>query len=55
LTLAEAPPRTISETHQAGGNGRGWSLAIDRASGRMSGTIAETEGAFVVTGACRAP
>jgi hypothetical protein len=40
---------------QGSQNGRGWSLAIDRASGRMSGTIAETAGAFVVSGACRAP
>jgi hypothetical protein len=40
---------------QGSQNGRGWSLAIDRATGKMSGTISESAGAFVVTGSCRAP
>lgn len=40
---------------QGSQNGRGWSMAIDRASGAMSGTIAETAGAFVLSGACKAP
>jgi hypothetical protein len=37
---------------QGNQNGRGWSMAIDRASGRMVGTIAEPDGVFVVTGTC---
>ncbi len=37
---------------QGNQNGRGWSMAIDRASGRMVGTIAEPDGVFVVTGSC---
>lgn len=40
---------------QGSQNGRGWSVAIDRASGAMSGTIAEIEGAFVLAGSCKAP
>ena len=40
---------------QGSQNGRGWSIAIDRATGAMSGTIAEVAGAFVVTGTCKAP
>ena len=37
---------------QGSQNGRGWSMAIDRATGRMTGTIAEPVGAFVLTGSC---
>lgn len=37
---------------QGNQNGRGWSMVIDRATGRMTGTIAETAGAFVVGGSC---
>jgi len=37
---------------QGSQNGRGWSMVIERASGRLSGTIAEAEGAFVLTGSC---
>ena len=40
---------------QGSQNGRGWSIAIDRASGAMSGTIAESAGAFVLAGTCAAP
>jgi hypothetical protein len=37
---------------QGSQNGRGWSMTIDRASGRMTGTIAEADGAFVLFGSC---
>ena len=40
---------------QGSQNGRGWSLAIDRATGHMSGTIAEAAGSFVVNGSCTSP
>ncbi len=33
-------------------NGRGWSMAIDRTTGHMNGTIADVEGAFILTGTC---
>ena len=37
---------------QGNQNGRGWSMAIGRATGRMTGTITETAGAFILTGTC---
>lgn len=37
---------------QGSQNGRGWSIAIDRATGHMTGTIADTAGAFILTGSC---
>ena len=37
---------------QGAQNGRGWSIAIDRATGYMTGTIADIEGAFVLTATC---
>ncbi|HXZ86577.1 MAG TPA: hypothetical protein VEI82_13930 [Myxococcota bacterium] len=40
---------------QGSQNGRGWSMVIDRATGSLSGTIADAEGAFVVAGTCSAP
>ena len=39
---------------QGSQNGRGWSMVIDRASGALSATIADTEGAFIITGTCSA-
>ena len=39
---------------QGSQHGRGWSMVIDRASGALSGTIADAEGAFIVTGICTA-
>ena len=33
-------------------NGRGWSMAIDRTTGHMNATIADVEGAFILTGVC---
>jgi hypothetical protein len=33
-------------------NGRGWTMVIDRASGHLSATIADLEGALVIAGAC---
>lgn len=33
---------------------RGWTLVIERATGALSVAIADSEGAFVVTGACLA-
>jgi hypothetical protein len=41
----------VLQGHQ---NGRGWTLVIDRATGHLSATLAELEGAFVVAGACTA-
>jgi hypothetical protein len=35
-------------------NGRGWTLVIDRASGHLTATMADAEGAFVLAGACTA-
>ena len=35
-------------------NGRGWTMVVDRATGQLSATLAEVEGAFVVAGACTA-
>jgi hypothetical protein len=37
---------------QGNQNGRGWSMVIDRATGHMTGTIVEIEGAFILTGTC---
>ncbi|MGI9592608.1 MAG: hypothetical protein ACR2P8_14650, partial [Myxococcota bacterium] len=41
----------VLQGHQ---NGRGWTMVIDRASGSLSATIAELEGAFVLAGGCKA-
>jgi len=35
-------------------NGRGWTMVIDRATGHLSATIADVEGALVIAGACTA-
>jgi hypothetical protein len=35
-------------------NGRGWTMVIDRATGHLSATLADVEGAFVLAGACSA-
>ena len=37
---------------QGSQNGRGWSMVIERASGKLTGTIAEVEGAIVLSGSC---
>jgi hypothetical protein len=37
---------------QGAENGRAWSIVIDQESGRMSGSIADSDGAFAVFGAC---
>ena len=39
---------------QGSQNGRGWSIVVDRASGALSGTIADAEGSIVVAGTCSA-
>ena len=36
-------------------NERVWGAVIDEASGQMSATVGEYDGAFVITGACIAP
>ena len=41
----------VLQGHQ---NGRGWTMVIDRASGSLSATIADREGAFVLSGGCSA-
>ncbi len=38
---------------QGNQNGRGWTMTIDRASGHMTGTIAEADGAFIIFGNCK--
>jgi hypothetical protein len=37
---------------QGAENGRGWSIAVAGDTGKMTGTISENEGGFVVLGAC---
>jgi hypothetical protein len=37
---------------QGSQNGRGWSMTVDRENGHMTGTIAETAGAIVLSGKC---
>lgn len=37
---------------QGHANGRGWTLVIDRATGHLSATLNDIEGAFVLAGAC---
>jgi hypothetical protein len=37
---------------QGAENGRAWSLVIDQATGRLTGSVADGEGAFAVFGAC---
>jgi hypothetical protein len=41
----------VLQGHQ---NGRGWTMVIDRATGRLSATLADAEGAFVLAGVCSA-
>jgi hypothetical protein len=35
-------------------NGRGWTLAIERATGHLSGSAADAEGSFALAGSCTA-
>jgi hypothetical protein len=39
----------VLQGHQ---NGRGWTMVIERATGHLSLTLADSEGAFVLAGAC---
>jgi hypothetical protein len=41
----------VLQGHQ---NGRGWTMVIDRATGHLSAALAESAGAFVISGECRA-
>jgi hypothetical protein len=41
----------VLQGHQ---NGRGWTLVLERATGRLSATIVTAEGAFVLAGGCSA-
>jgi hypothetical protein len=41
----------VLQGHQ---NGRGWTMAIERATGHLSATITTAEGVFVLAGACTA-
>jgi hypothetical protein len=41
----------VLQGHQ---NGRGWTLVIERATGHLSLSAADAEGAFVLAGACTA-
>jgi hypothetical protein len=61
MSLADPPRETPIETirkHegqtilQGAENGRAWSLVIDQATGRLTGSVADDEGAFAVFGAC---
>ncbi|HYB40845.1 MAG TPA: hypothetical protein VEL75_03685 [Candidatus Methylomirabilis sp.] len=40
---------------QGGENGRGWTLTIDEASGRMAGTVVENDYTFSLFGVCTLP
>jgi hypothetical protein len=40
---------------QGAENGRAWSLVVEQATGRMSGSVADGDGAFAVFGACTIP
>ena len=33
-------------------NGRAWSIVIDQQTGKLSGSVVDAEGAFLVFGAC---
>ena len=35
-------------------NGRGWTLVVERATGHLSGSTADADGAFVLAGSCTA-
>lgn len=37
---------------QGAENGRAWSLVVDQASGRLTGSVTDGEGAFALFGAC---
>ena len=50
-TLETLDAVLLLQGHQ---NGRGWTLVIDRASGHLSGSAADAEGAFVLAGSCTA-
>lgn len=62
LSNIEPPERTtrIENVRSADGltimqgaeNGRAWSLVVDQQTGKLSGSIADGAGAFVVFGAC---
>jgi hypothetical protein len=39
----------VLQGHQ---NGRGWTMVIERATGHLSATIADADGAIVLAGAC---
>ena len=39
----------VLQGHQ---NGRGWTMVLERATGRLSATIATVEGAFILAGGC---
>lgn len=41
----------VLQGHQ---NGRGWTMVIERATGHLSATIADADGAIVLAGACTA-
>jgi hypothetical protein len=37
---------------QGSQNGRGWTMVIERATGRLAATIADVDGSFVISGGC---
>jgi hypothetical protein len=41
----------VLQGHQGG---RGWTMVLERATGRLSATIATVEGAFILAGGCSA-
>jgi len=51
-------PIAAVETHEAvlllqgHQNGRGWTLVVERATGHLSGAVADAEGTFVLAGSC---
>jgi hypothetical protein len=50
-TLETLDAVLVLQGHQGG---RGWTMVIDRASGHLSLSAADAEGAFVLAGACTA-
>ena len=41
----------VLQGHQ---NGRGWTMVVERATGRLSATVTDAEGVFVIAGGCTA-
>jgi hypothetical protein len=49
VTVEKLDAVLVLQGHQ---NGRAWTMVIDRATGHLTATLADAEGAFVLAGAC---